>query len=101
MIKANYNDKSLVVDILSKSFATNKSVNFVAQQDSKRLDRIKVLMEYFFEICNMFGEVYLSEDRKACALILYPDKKSTNLKSIYWDTKLAFNCIGITRISRY
>lgn len=100
MIKANYSDKSLVVDILSKSFDTNKSVNFIVLQDSKRLERIKVLMEYAFEICSLFGAVYLSEDRKGCALILYPEKKSTTMKSIYWDAKLAFNCIGITRIGK-
>lgn len=29
MIKANYSDKSLVVDILSESFDSNKSVNYV------------------------------------------------------------------------
>ncbi len=100
MIKASLNDKSTVVDILLKSFDTNQSVNFVAKQDSKRLDRIKMLMEYAFEVCFMSGEVYLSEDKKSCALLLYPDRKSTNLKSIVWNTKLAFNCIGITRIAK-
>ncbi|MDB5274174.1 MAG: family N-acetyltransferase [Chitinophagaceae bacterium] len=100
MVKANFKDKSLIVDILSKSFDSNKSVNFVAKQDAQRLERIRVLMEYSFEICFMFGEVYLSEDKQGCALLLYPEKKKTNLKSIYWDAKLAFNCIGITRIGK-
>ena len=100
MIKATYSDKSLIVDILVQSFDTNKSINFIVQQDSKRLQRIKILMEYSFEICYMFGSVFLSEDRKGCALILHPEKKATTLKSMYWDTKLAFYCIGISRISK-
>ncbi len=98
MIKANYKDKLLIVDILSKSFDANKSVNFIVKQDSQRLQRIRILMEYSFEICSMFGTVYLSEDKKACALILYPEQKKTNLKTIYWDIKLALQCIGLSRI---
>lgn len=100
MIKASYSDKPLVVDILMKSFDRNKSINYIAQQDSKRLDRIKVMMEYSFEVCYQFGEVLLSEDKKGCALLLYPDKNRTTLKSIWWNAKLVFNCIGITRIGK-
>jgi len=100
MIKASYSDKDLITGILSQSFDTNKSVNFIVQQDSKRRERIKLLMAYSFEICYLFGAVYLSEDRKGCALILYPEKHSTTLKSIYLNSKLALQCIGITRIAR-
>lgn len=97
---AKYNDKPLVVDILTKSFDTNQSVNYIAKQDGKRLKRISALMDYSFEVCYMFGDVFLSDDRKACALILYPDKKKTTLKSILLDIKLIFSCIGVENIKK-
>ena len=46
----------------------------------------------------MFGDVYLSENRRGCMLVLYPEKKKTNLKTIWLDLKLAITCIGLTRI---
>ncbi|MEJ6979447.1 GNAT family N-acetyltransferase [Pedobacter sp. P351] len=100
MIKATNNDKDLVINILTKSFDANKSVNYIVQQDSKRYQRVKALMDYSFEVCYDFGEVYLSDDKRACALILYPDKKKTNLKSILLDVKLILSCVGVTNIKK-
>lgn len=98
MIKAEYSHKSLVVDILSKSFDENKSVNYVIKQDRNRKERIRRLMEYSFEISYLFGEIYLSDDKNACALVLFPDKKRASFKSILLDIRLAISCIGVTRI---
>ena len=50
MLKATYNDKELILDILCKSFDKNNSVNYVVRQDKKRKKRIRVLMDYSFEI---------------------------------------------------
>jgi hypothetical protein len=100
MKNADYKDKSLVIDILTKSFDTNQSVNYIAKQDGKRLKRISALMDYSFEVCYLFGDVFLSDDRKACALILYPDKKKTTLKSILLDIKLILSCIGVENIKK-
>ena len=55
-------------------------------------------MDYSFEVCSMFGEVLVSDDRRACASVLYPDRKRTNLKSIWLDLKLIFNCIGLSNV---
>lgn len=100
MIKADYKDKTLIVDILTKVFDDNNSVNYVVKQDSKREKRIRKLMEYSFDICYLFGNVYLSEDRNACALTLFPDKQKTTLKSILLDLKLAYSSIGLNRIKK-
>jgi hypothetical protein len=100
MIKASYHDKGLVIDILTKSFDTNKSVNYIVKQDCNRENRVKALMDYSFEVCHLFGEVYLSENKKACALILYPDKKKTTLKSILLDIKLILQCVGVSNIQK-
>ncbi len=100
MTRANNGDKGCVVDILSQSFTDNKSVNYIVKQDAKRTGRLKNLMGYSFDICYLFGDVFLSDDKKACALIIYPDKKKTSLKSVWLDMKLAFSCIGFSNLGK-
>lgn len=100
MKKAGHKDKHLIVDILTKSFENNQSVNYIVKQDEKRLERIKALMDYSFEVCYAFGDVLLSDDKKACALVLYPDKKKTTVKSILLDVKLILSCVGIENIKK-
>lgn len=98
MRKATSSDKSTILDILTKSFDTNKSVNYVVKQDRRRIDRIRNLMDYSFNVCNEFGEVWMSDDNQACALILFPDRKRSSLRSILWDLKLASSVIGLDRV---
>jgi hypothetical protein len=100
MIQAFYKDKSLVVDILTRAYDSNSSVNYLIKQDKKRQRRIKRLVEYSFETCMQFGEIYLSSDKKGVALILIPAKEKTTLKSIFRDVKLAFFSIGLSNVSR-
>ncbi len=100
MRKANYQDKPLIVDILTQSFESNQSVNYVVKQDGKRINRIRALMDYSFEVCKIFGDVFISDDKKACALIMYPDKKKTSLKAIMLDIKLIIQCVGIKNIKK-
>lgn len=100
MKRADPSQKSLVVDILTKSFDDNKSVNYVAKQDGNRQARIRGLMDYSFNVCHAFGDVWLSDDEQACALILLPDKKRTTLPAILWDVKLAYSVIGMDRVGK-
>lgn len=100
MRKAGYSDKPLVVDMLTRSFNGNPSVNYIVKQDSKRGLRIKKLMEYSFEICFAFGSIFLSDNQKACALLLFPDQKKISLKTIGLDIKLALGVIGLKRITK-
>jgi ribosomal protein S18 acetylase RimI-like enzyme len=100
MDKANYNDKSRVVDILTQSFKDNTSVNYIIKQDKNRLQRIEELMNYSFKLSNKFGKTYVSNDNKACAIIIYPDKKRTTLKSMLWDIQFILKAIGIGNIRK-
>lgn len=100
MIRADYKDKQRIVKILTSSFDSNKSVNFIIRQDNSRVRRIKKLMEYSFDVCYLFGQVFLSDDKNACALIVLPDKKKTTFRSILLDAKLAFTSIGLSNIRR-
>lgn len=100
MIRAGIEDKNRIVDILSNAFDDNKSVNYIIQQDVKRKQRISNLMAYSFDLCHSFGDVFMSEDKKGCALILLPDKKKTTLRSVFLDTKLAVSAIGLANIKK-
>jgi len=55
-------------------------------------------MDYSFEMCMRFGKVYISEECKACALLIYPELKRTTFKSIGLDIKLIFNAIGVGNV---
>jgi len=100
MIHADYNDKESIVKMLAYSFDDNKSVNYIIPQDEKRNERIKRLMEYSFEVCYSFGKVFMSDDKKACALIVLPDKKKTTLQSVFLDLKLILFCTGLANVKK-
>lgn len=100
MKKAMNSERGLIADILTQSFADNKSVNYTVKQDERRMQRIKKLMEYSFDICNMFGEVFLTDDKKGCALVLMPDKKKATVKSTLLDIKLVASVIGFGNIKK-
>ena len=100
MIRAEHRDRDLVVSILVNSFYDNKSVNFIVGEDGKKKYRIHKLMEYAFDICNLFGDVFLSDNKKGCALLIYPEKKRTTIKSILIDIKFVFTCLGISNINK-
>lgn len=98
MRKATPSDKSHIVNLLAKSFDDNKSVNYVAKQDRHRVARIKRLMGYSFDRCYTFGEVWMSDDQQACALIEFPEQKHSSLRTQWWDLKLALTVIGLNRV---
>lgn len=100
MIRAKKDDKQLIAELLIAAFNNNSSVNYIIRQDDKRNERILALIDYSFEMCIRFGEVWLSENRKACALVLFPHQKRTTLAAVWLDIKLVFNAIGIVNIGK-
>lgn len=101
MRKADRSDKELVTEILVSAFLPLKesnSINLVIKGDEKRAERIQLLMEYLFEQAISFGEVYLSDNNRACLLLKFPHQEKITFKTIKQDLKLAFKCIGIWRV---
>lgn len=101
MVKANSKDKEAVIDILTSAFAPlteENSINLVVKQDDKRIQRMRILMGYLFERAMLFGEIFISDNKKACLLIKYPHKEKVTLKTILLDIQLAVKCIGIERV---
>ena len=95
---AKLNAMQLVIDILSKSFDNNSSINYVIKRDRYRHKRLLDLIEYSFNLCNSFGKVWISKDQCGCALVLHPDKKTLSIKTLIWDIKLATTAIGMSRV---
>ncbi|MBI1780678.1 MAG: GNAT family N-acetyltransferase [Sphingobacteriales bacterium] len=100
MIRAGIEDKNRIVEILSNSFDDNKSINYIIPQDVKRKKWIRKLMAYSFDVCYLSGDVFLSGDKKAFALILLPDKKKISLRSVLLDIKLATSVIGLRNVKK-
>lgn len=94
MINAGKNDKAVVVDILTGAFDSNKSVNYIIKQDRHRKRKLRRLMEYSFDVCSLFGKIYLADDKKGCALIMFPERKRVTLQSVLLDLKLIIRCTG-------
>jgi two-component system sensor histidine kinase ChiS len=97
---ASISHRQTIVNILSISFDNNISVSYVIKNDNHRLRRIRKLMEYSFDVCYRFGNVFVSDDGNGCALVLYPDKKRTSVKSLLSEIKLAKNVIGLANIRK-
>ena len=103
MIRAGKQDRDLVVDILHSAFEPifdDNSINFIAKQDHKRSERIKVLMEFLVDDCLDFGEVLLSDKRNACILVKYPHTAKTTFTVVLRHVKLAFKCVGLSNVYR-
>lgn len=99
MIRAAYSDKAVVVDIFTQAFDDNKSFNTIVKQDNRRVFRIRKIFEYYFDICTKYGSVYLSKDKKACAIILFPDIRKNTFNEILLDLRLLF-ILGIKSIKK-
>jgi len=100
MVEATNRDKELVVEILARSFDDNKSVNYLIPQDAKRIQRIKELIAYSFEICRLWGKVVISENRKSCALVIFPDRKQASVRSLLLMGGLILRSIGLRNIGK-
>lgn len=95
MIRASYSDKAFITQLLVDSFYENASVNYIIKQDTRKEQRIKGLMNYSFDVCYLFGEIFHSEDKKGCALILFPEKRKKSFQSFLLDLQFIFSVLDV------
>ena len=96
---AEKKDKKQVVSILTDAFIhvlIPNSINFVVKNDTKRSERLKSLMEFQFDMALELGNIFISDDSKAC--IIYINKWKLTLKRIILEIKLLFNVIGVENV---
>ena len=100
MFKAQSKDRPFITHLLAQCFDDNKSVNYIIPQDRRRPGRLLRLMEYSFDYCQLHGNIFLSDDRQGCALVVYPHKKKPSLRSTLLDLRLITTCIGLTNLRK-
>jgi ribosomal protein S18 acetylase RimI-like enzyme len=99
-MKKATSDKSNVIDLLAAAFRENKIVDYIIRKDKSRSRLLRALMDYSFEVYRLLGDVYLSEDRNACVLILFLDQRRVTFVTIWLDIKLILTAIGICGIKK-
>lgn len=101
MVPAKRQDKDTIIQLLTEAFDKNQSVGYIVKSGPDRKKRLRYLMAYSFELCYRYGEVYVTEDRTACALLAYPrKKKGFTLMPLWLDVMLIFKTIGISGIKK-
>lgn len=103
MKKATLEHTRLITDILTDSFKENKSIINVTRNGKNQLKRINKLMKFFFLNAYYNGDVFLSNDEKACLLMLtngIERKKSFSVKLLFlfWKLNLFFNVLGVLNV---
>ncbi|MEJ2881402.1 GNAT family N-acetyltransferase [Pedobacter sp. GR22-6] len=88
-------DKERIIEILSKAFGDNLSINYIVKQDAHRETRIRRLMMYALENCTRSGRVILSPGKDACSLVLLPHTKRFSLASLWLDVLLIIQVTGL------
>jgi ribosomal protein S18 acetylase RimI-like enzyme len=75
MRKASFEDRDMVVNILSKSFIHDPHLNWLIEE-SKNKNKLKYILEYVFSESFDRGEIYISNDSNA-AVLWNTEKKAT------------------------
>lgn len=100
MIIGHPGNKALAVSILTKAYQYNDTINDTILQHGNRLRRLERLMAYSFDTAADFGKICFSDDGKAVALILFPDKQRITPVSILRDLHFLFFIAGPRRALR-
>ena len=67
MRKANYEDKDVAVNILSRSFVNDPHISWLLEESNNK-NKLKIVMTYIFEESLARGAVYLNDNNTAVAL---------------------------------
>ena len=93
MKKASLEDKSIVVNILSKSFINDPHMNWLLEE-SKNKNKLKIIMGYVFEESVARGTVYINDDNTAAVLWNSEKKEAISFQYIYRNLSFLFR-VGI------
>lgn len=100
MIRADKIHKQIAIDILSECFESNKTVNWIVKQDSRRKDRIRDLIDYSFETCLESGLSYLTNDHAGVIICSMSNDKLPVLEEAYLTLQFVLKVTGIDGIAK-
>jgi ribosomal protein S18 acetylase RimI-like enzyme len=90
MVTASTEDMAEISSILLSSFEDNKSITYLVPEGPGKKHSFHCLIQYSISTCLEFGKVVLSDDRRACALVLFPDRKRFTFSALSQDLKLVW-----------
>lgn len=100
MIKAGKIHKERIIELLADCFDTNKSVNWIVKQDSKRKERIRYLMDYSFETCIETGQIFLTDDQNGVIICSMSDDKIPFLEEVWLTARFVAQVTGIDGVAK-
>lgn len=98
MRKASMRDLQFFVEVISNSFVSNPSVNWVIRNDKHRERRIRALAKYSFLTALRREGAYLSEQGNGIALCYRMNARSTSITDYWNQLILVFRAIGPARV---
>ncbi|MDB5245985.1 MAG: family N-acetyltransferase [Segetibacter sp.] len=100
MIKAGKIHKQVAIDILSECFESNKTVNYIIKQDSRRKERIRDLIDYSFDACINCGQTYFTDDFSGVIICSMSDDKLPILEEALLTAQFVLKVTGIEGIGK-
>lgn len=100
MIKAGKIHKERIIELLAECVDTNKSVNWIVKQDSKRKERIRDLMDYSFDTCIEAGQIYLTDDHNGVIICSMSGDELPFLEEAYLTARFIINVTGIDGVTK-
>lgn len=100
MIEAGKIHKEKIIEILSECFESNKTVNWIVKQNSKRKERIRHLMDYSFDACIKTGRIFITDDLTGVIICSNCDDKLPILEEAYLTLRFVLKVTGIGGIAK-
>lgn len=95
MRKAEYSDKNFIVDILTDSFETNQSVNYIVKQDKKKTTLKSILLDIKLILsCIGLSNIIKALNRESKIKAIQPKELMYYLWFIGVDPKVQNSSIG-------
>lgn len=96
MYQAKLVDRSIVIQILTRSFDQNPTLNFLIRKGSDRSKHISAIAEYAFAYRR--NGVWLSDSRKGVGICFRPSIRRQDLKDIYYLIRMLVKGISLRRL---
>jgi hypothetical protein len=98
MKKATPDHKKKILDAFSAAFNETPGILWITGTGQGKDRKVRLLIEFAYELTNHLGEIWMSDDENAIAFIFYWHKRKPTLYSLWLNVKLAFQVVGLRRL---
>lgn len=91
------NREHIAIEVLSKAFEGTPSINYLLG-DHPSHKKVRALMQYMYQVGNLYNGVYFSKNRNVVAIALKKDETvSYSFKHFWLDLKFIFLIVGVLK----